>query len=134
MAGRARKEKPKKVNQPAHPPANNIIVAHIDGEEYKAYVTHFELIYDEFLNRQTVAWQLKFSYQIAKKRHLGIIAGWERKPFDTFLIEILPIKHNKYQQNKTYTGKARFNIVEEEPGLAHITLDIISNAGIKKML
>ena len=119
-----------------HPPANNIIIAHIGGQEYKCFVTHFELIYDEFLYRKSVAWQLKFSYLISKKREKGLIAGWERKPHDNFLIEIHPYKTNKYQQHQVYKGLAKFNMVEEYkdevPIRAEFVLDIISKSGIIK--
>ena len=131
MASRGRKQEPKKVSAPAHPKANYIIVANIDGFEYRTYVTHVELIYYEKLDREGVAWKMKFSYLISKKREKGLIAGWERKPSEPFVFEILPANPNKYQQHQTYKGRARFNSVVEDAGStprkASFILDIIGS-------
>lgn len=134
MAARGREQKPKNLSTPSHPKANLVIVATIAGEEYRAYVTHIEYIYDDFLGRVKAPWQLKFHYLISKKREKGLIAGWERNPHDPFKIEILPVNPNKYQRHATYRGLAKFNVVEEHtdvvPIQAHFVLDIVTRSSI----
>lgn len=132
MTARRRSERTKNISLPAHPKANSIIIAHIDGVEYRAYITHFMMTWVDPIYRDfdDIAWTLGFSYLISKKREKGLIAGWERKPNDKFLFEIVPANPNKYQQHQTYRGMAKFNTVWEckdvTPTEAHITLDIIS--------
>jgi len=109
----------------SHPKASLIIVSRIDGLEYKSYVTHIEYIYDDVLDREQSAWQMKFSYFISKKREKGLIAGYERIPDKPFHIEILPANPNKYQQHATYKGIARFSSVEEHTDLIPIRADFI---------
>lgn len=102
--------------------------------DYRAYVTHFRMVWIDPIHRgdDDVAWKLEFSYLISKKREKGIIAGWERKPHDSFLLEVLPANPNKYHQYlyHTYRGLARFNSVVEDkdstPTQAHLVLDIVS--------
>ena len=134
MTARSGQQKSKKVSAPAHPKANHIVVATISGEEYRAYVTHIEYIYDDFLGRVKAPWQLRFHYLISKKREKGLIAGWERNPHESFRIEILPVNPNKYQQHATYRGLAKFNTVEEYtdvvPTQAHFLLDIVTRSSI----
>ena len=109
----------------SHPPANNIIIAHIGGVEYKAYVTHIEYLYEDFLGRVKAPWQMKFSYFISKHREKGLIAGWEKSPDDPFSIEILPANPNKYQQHATYKGIAKFNEVVEYKELVPVRADFL---------
>lgn len=113
------------VKTPSHPKASLIIVGHIGGVEYKAYVTHIEYIYDDFLGRVKAPWQMKFHYLISKHREKGLIAGYERCPNDPFKIEILPAYPNKYQKHATYRGLAKFNTVEEHTDLVPIRADFI---------
>lgn len=115
---------------PAHPTAKYIIVAQIDGNEYRAYITDFRLIWvDPLFRYGGIAWQMEFSYLISKKREKGLIAGWELNPYEPFPFLLLPANPNKYQQNATYQGRARFREVTEDkdltPSPAHFLLDII---------
>lgn len=100
------------------------------------YITHFELKWFPPGTRKDdeVAWTMKFSYLISKKRENGLIAGWERNPNDPFDFEIRLANPNKYQQHQTYKGVARFNFVEEHtdktPREAHFVLDILNKNGV----